>query len=60
MRTKDGGFACPCHHMPQPGMDTIPPGLADEEGNHLSGANDFCDPLASSWEAAWIDLGGEG
>jgi len=62
MRAKDllpHSFACHAHHAGQPGPDLMP-GHADDEGSPLPWASEPCDSFPSNWEAAWIDLGGEG
>ena len=58
MRAKEllpHGFA----HAGQPGTE-LTPRHADEEANPLPWAGEPCDSFSSNWEAAWIDLGGEG
>jgi hypothetical protein len=55
MRAKD----LPACHTAPLGPELVS-NHAEEDGYSLPWAGEPCEALPSNWEAAWIDLGGEG
>jgi hypothetical protein len=48
------------HHTSLPGSDAAAAHLNEYDALTSPGASDLTDNAAVNWEAAWIDLGGEG